>query len=68
MNGESSRWEWRYLPGGTVKHLLGRVSDSGAICGVYAWPSWSWRGTGSQDEYERLDRLRSCRRCLRMIS
>lgn len=68
MSGEFSRGEWRYQPGGTVKHLLGRVSDAGAICGVDTLPASNWRGTGSQDEYERLETLRPCRRCLREIT
>lgn len=67
MSRESSRWEWRYLPTGKVKHLLANVSDAAAMCGVYTLPSSVWRGTGSQDEYERLEQLPECRLCLRYI-
>lgn len=67
MSIESSRWEWRYLPASKVKHLLANVSDAAAVCGIYTLPASRWRGTGSQDEYDRLELLPECRRCLRYV-
>lgn len=54
--------EWRYLWGGTVKHAL--VSDPmDSLCGLRT-ASYNWYGTGSQAEYETVEALRPCRRCL----
>ena len=66
--------EWRYLPGGSVRHALGAVGlsiGSTAACGrtpgMFAarWAGDSWYGTGSQLEYDRCAALRPCRDCLR---
>jgi hypothetical protein len=57
---------WRYLPGGTVKHALLYAESASAVCGQL--PSWfrpeGWFGTGSQDEYETVERLPACKRCV----
>lgn len=59
--------EWRYLPGGTVKHGFTELPGGfgTAFCGQS--PVWyapdEWRGTGSQDEYERVEQLPECKRC-----
>lgn len=65
---------WRYLKGGTVTHYLGVVGfdnifgpRSMAECGASALHSSDWRGTGTQDEYERAASLRECKKCLRIL-
>ena len=55
-------FEWRYLPRGRVAHAV-RPGDSGASCGVTAPAADEWRGTGTQDEYERVAALPACPRC-----
>lgn len=62
---------WRYLPGPRIraKHALnvsegtvtGHVSTS--RCGIYSYEGVSWLGTGTQGEYEKLDRLPRCKSC-----
>ncbi|MEV1315307.1 hypothetical protein AB0J14_04400 [Micromonospora arborensis] len=59
--------EWRYTPGGQVRHALTRSSDAGAVCGIYLLPASDWLGTGSQGEYERVEALRPCLRCVRKL-
>lgn len=61
--------EWRYVPGGreTVKHALTYPVAAAAVCGVTLIPSSDWLGTGSQREYERVEELRPCRRCLALL-
>jgi hypothetical protein len=59
--------EWRYLPGGTVKHALTRSSDAGAACGRFVLPASAWLGTGSQTEYETVAGLRECRSCRKAL-
>lgn len=59
--------EWRYLAGGRVIHALPRRGGDlawVARCGVS--PRWGgdWWGTGAQAEYETVQRLPMCRRCL----
>lgn len=63
--------EWRYLPGGRVKHVVERmeINVSGlsvisACAAADAHQSVNWRGTGSQDECERLEALPACQRCV----
>lgn len=65
--------EWRYLPTGKMRHALvpagGGLGDVlRAVCGIDVWRSSAWRGTGSQDEYERVARLPACRRCVRLLA
>lgn len=59
--------EWRYLPGGSVKHALSLPTVFGpvcvAVCGMNAWSSAYWHGAGSQFEYEECERRRPCMRC-----
>lgn len=62
-------YERRYFPAGKVTHLLGAHDWSGAqvphaLCGLWAWKVY-WRGTGSQDEYDRAAALPICKSCLR---
>lgn len=52
----------RYLPGGRVAHAVW-PNHSTAACGRYADVD-DWRGSGTQDEYERAASLPPCRRCL----
>jgi hypothetical protein len=59
--------EWRYLPGGSVKHALLDVTNAGSACGIYTLPASDWRGTGSQREYETVESLRPCMRCMRKL-
>lgn len=61
--------EWRYLPGGKVKHALSYPAAAVAICGT--GPAWyaavyGWYGTGTQTEYETAAALPRCRRCVRV--
>lgn len=56
--------DWRYLFHGRVKHAIGPTNWKTAKCGT--GPAWfdDWRGTGTQDEYERLAALPACQRCI----
>lgn len=64
--------ERRYLLHGVVAHVIdmdrvrGYLSEGLALCGM--GPQWfephGWRGTGTQDEYERAASLPLCRRCI----
>lgn len=62
-----------YTDGGTRSHLLdGLLSpnqSNAALCGrMPSWPNHLWLGTGSQDEYERAETMRSCSLCLRKLN
>jgi hypothetical protein len=61
------RYEWRYLPDGSVTHALTSPQECVGECGVGPWTYDQWRGTGSQVEYERAAELPKCRRCLARI-
>lgn len=51
-----------YLPRGTKSHVA--LSSHWLACErVYAVPGEHWRGTGSQEEYERAAELPLCKRC-----
>jgi hypothetical protein len=58
----------RYTPRGTVRHRtrpnLLELFTRNALCGM-SGGEWYWRGTGSQEEYERLAVLPRCARCVR---
>jgi hypothetical protein len=63
-------YEWRYLLGGRRTHALISSLDRIALCGRgVGWRDGAeeWRGTGTQDEYERAARLPRCLRCVRTI-
>lgn len=55
-----------FLYGGTVAHLCHHnLYDQGIMvsrCGLSDY-RWTWRGTGSQEEYEQASAMRICRRC-----
>lgn len=68
---------WRYLPDRRVRHAL--IVDASLLSGYYSTslcgtsPTWfrgsdEWRGTGSQAEYERVEELRECGRCTRLLA
>ena len=61
----------RYLPRGGVRHRTRpdfmETSTRVAACGLSA-SEYSWRGTGSQDEYERLCRIPRCANCIKAES
>jgi len=61
-------YEWRYVAGGIVVHALRRAGDAGAMCGVTRLPASSWRGTGSQAEYETAAALPVCEKCAAMVA
>ena len=67
MSERSGHYEWRYTFGGKVAHALQRTYHTAAVCGVGVWVSDQWLGTGSQREYERVEALPSCRRCLSKV-
>jgi hypothetical protein len=58
----------RYLPRGGVRHRTTpnflEPATLVAACGIAESASY-WRGTGSQDEYERLCRIPRCSNCIR---
>lgn len=67
---------WRYLPTGEVRHAIYLQDASDfyppALCGVQPRERSRWRvkqqlpgwyGTGTQDEYERVETLPECKRC-----
>lgn len=55
-----------YMENGTVAHVLdynrSANSNEQALCGRGPWPE-TWRGTGTQDEYDRAKELRLCVSC-----
>lgn len=54
-----------YTPNGKVAHLLrhgDEVQDGETYCGKQA-PADGWRGTGTQDEWDRAGRLPICKWC-----
>jgi hypothetical protein len=66
MSGSLER-ERAYLPRGKRAHLL-RYGDSAngsnaALCGLSPAFGDTWRGTGTQDEYERAAELPVCVPC-----
>lgn len=58
-----------YLRYGLVAHLLDPLKSpndaSKAVCGrePNTWPDTVWRGTGDQDEYDRANKLPTCKDC-----
>lgn len=68
---------WRYLPRRKVRHALplrpqsATGHDASALCGTS--PSWfapsdeQWWGTGTQSEYDAVERLPECGRCARLL-
>lgn len=54
--------EWRYTPHGRFRHAV-ETGETRALCGVQVADADEWRGTGTQDEYEIVDRLGDCTRC-----
>ena len=69
-------FQWRYVGLlASVKHAIQRTSTSGqitgnslAICGNSPhWSSPGWLGTGKQEEYEKLDQLRECKKCMKVL-
>jgi hypothetical protein len=57
--------EWRYTPGGKVKHALPDLTSRVAVCGHSVWSYPGWLGSGSQDEERTVERLPECRNCVR---
>lgn len=64
---DRSGWETRHLARGRVTHIVGaaglRPIRGVALCGT--GPAWwdDWRGTGTQEEYDRDAGLPLCARC-----
>lgn len=64
--------EWRYLWTGRVTHALPTsplyhrivVAACGASPSLY---DADWYGTGNQGEYEKVERLPRCKKCLALI-
>lgn len=67
MTARSPFYEWRYTAFGAVAHALLNARELSALCGIGVWRPEDWRGTGSQDEYERVAALPTCRVCLAKI-
>lgn len=66
-------YERRYTPSGNVAHLVHETewSSFGGI--THSACGWSgvqeyWRGTGSQEEYEKADALPICQKCLERVT
>lgn len=55
--------EYRYLSGRAVKHEM--ITKFTSFCGLVPFPVSAWMGTGSQEEYETLERLPICKNCER---
>lgn len=59
-------YRWQYTDRGRVKHAV--YDDLVARCGAVAvYELDTWRGTGSQDEYDRLEQLPECQRCRKIL-
>lgn len=61
---EHHLYAWRYTRWGCVKHLVhveGRHTM--AVCGVAVDSFADWFGTGTQDEYDTVERFEECRTC-----
>lgn len=69
LNRVGSSYPWRYVPGrrASVSHALTSVTAPVSMCGVWVWHWSAWLGTGSQDEYDRVEGLPRCKRCLALI-
>lgn len=64
-------YSWRYTWNSKVHHAIELPSSSAhihdnslAVCATS--PAWfmGWYGTGSQEEYDRNDTLRECKKCI----
>lgn len=64
-----TNYDWRYLPHRPVKHALVDPGERIAVCGVgpYSRSADEWHGTGTQTEYETVERLPACKRCVELI-
>ena len=64
---------WRYLPRRKVKHAvpLNTMWHTGhdpiSLCGIIIVIPDNWRGTGSQEEYDTIDKLSECQRCAALL-
>ena len=63
---------WYYLPNGVMTHwrdvdALGVLLPE-SVCGIEPGDPDEWRGTGSQDERDRVAFLPRCRRCDGVVS
>jgi len=58
-----SEYEWRYMPGGRVRHALIPESPFVTGCGIADIPNALWHGTGSQEEYDTVEILKDCPLC-----
>lgn len=58
-------YEWRYMPGASVRHAMIAETVFITACGIADIPKAMWHGTGSQDEYDKVERLRDCLLCNR---
>lgn len=60
-------FERRYTPNGKVAHLISEANWGypypRAACGWDGQATY-WRGSGSQDEYDRAQALPLCKRCM----
>lgn len=60
------RLEWRYTSDrAKVKHGLWTAGHHTALCGTGVTLSHFWKGTGSQEEYEHVEALPKCKRCVK---
>jgi hypothetical protein len=64
--------ERMYLRRGRVAHLVAPWTSGCILALCRTTPRWpetddAWRGTGSQDEYERAQELPTCLHCERIV-
>lgn len=55
---------WRYKLGGTVLHEISAYFDRYSHCGVTVMNFSDWRGTGTQDEYDKAAAMAKCQKCV----
>lgn len=72
MKKSRSAIYWRYLRCGKVKHaLITTLNAEGhlffAVCGVSPPLFGNWYGTGSQTEYEQVEKLPECKNCVKFL-
>jgi hypothetical protein len=63
----TSEPQWRYLSYGRVRHALNPTNPDRSYCGVYAWASWPWKGTGDATEKQRIADLPMCLHCTALM-
>ena len=58
---------WGYTRKGVRSHARALHDDEIAACGLDVEDYTNWHGTGTQDEYEKAERLPRCKHCVQVL-